>query len=320
MSSDKTVTGFFFERTYECVIPEREDGLDLEKRNSLIAGKAYYTDGSLMRGSSGIGVFTDSPNEELSLPTGNFASIFQCEIYAIIKAAQLIESNCAITSATICSDSQAAIRAILSHKSNSKLVRECQILLDKLAKKIQIKLIWVPGHNDIPGNEKADSLAKAGAESVAMGPEPILGCAPDKPVAEIASWLNSTSRRTWLATASRRQTKQLLVGFSESNTKRLISWNKQWIRIFIGTVTGHFHFNKHLNNIGARDDPDCDYCGKEDTGLHFLCNCPFYQVARLKAFGALLVEPESIKGSFPSKIWDFIRTSRRFSELTRWTG
>ena len=53
---------------------------------------------------------------------------------------------------------------------------ECADSLDRLAESNAVELIWVPGHSGIP-NELADELARQGAESAAMGPEPVQGIA-----------------------------------------------------------------------------------------------------------------------------------------------
>jgi len=40
---------------------------------------------------------------------------------------------------------------------------------------ISVRLLWVPGHYGIPGNDKADQLAKQAPALPYIGPEPVLG-------------------------------------------------------------------------------------------------------------------------------------------------
>ena len=67
----------------------------------------------------------------------------------------------------ICTDSQAAIMALSSHKVTSRLVWECIKTLNELAEHNKITLMWVPGHCGVEGNEKADELAKQGSMNMA---------------------------------------------------------------------------------------------------------------------------------------------------------
>jgi ribonuclease HI len=55
------------------------------------------------------------------------------------------------------------------------LVWNCFQLLLELAGQNKVKLIWVPGHSGVEGNEKADQLAKLGADEPLLGPEPFFG-------------------------------------------------------------------------------------------------------------------------------------------------
>lgn len=61
-------------------------------------------------------------------------------------------------------DSQAAIKALNNHRLISKLVWDCHEYLVQLAEHNGVQLIWVPGHEDIDGNEMVDQLAKLGLE------------------------------------------------------------------------------------------------------------------------------------------------------------
>jgi ribonuclease HI len=51
------------------------------------------------------------------------------------------------------------------------LVWNCFQLLLELAEQNKVKLIWMPGHSSVEGNEKADQLAKLGADEPLLGPE-----------------------------------------------------------------------------------------------------------------------------------------------------
>ena len=56
----------------------------------------------------------------------------------------------------------------------NKLVLEYLECLSELATHNSVQLVWVPGHEGILGNERADELAK-GADISFTGPEPVLG-------------------------------------------------------------------------------------------------------------------------------------------------
>ena len=58
---------------------------------------------------------------------------------------------------------------------NSKLVWECHQSLVKLVEHNRIQLVWVPGHNGIDGNEKANQLARIGCSHTLKGPELAIG-------------------------------------------------------------------------------------------------------------------------------------------------
>jgi len=62
----------------------------------------------------------------------------------------------------ILSESQAALRALDSYTTNSKIISECRKSLNEMATHLRINLIWVPGHQNIGGNCIADELARQG--------------------------------------------------------------------------------------------------------------------------------------------------------------
>lgn len=91
------------------------------------------------------------------------------ELYGILMATSLTnliintEKQCDITTATIHTDNQAAIRKVQSsnNKTAQSLIRNIVIMIDGLgAAGVEIDLRWVPAHVGIPGNEKAVMEAK----------------------------------------------------------------------------------------------------------------------------------------------------------------
>src|SRR5882724_8868251 len=92
--------------------------------------------------------------------------MFPHKVYEeLTLAAELVRTEGYMESAEIGADSQAALCAIKNTKGASG-----QHLLDKFQDQIAvaqrmhrattIKLQWTPGHNGIPGNERADKEAK----------------------------------------------------------------------------------------------------------------------------------------------------------------
>jgi len=120
-----------------------------------------FTDGSKHPGlgQTGASIYNQITNQVYMFPLGTYTSVFQAEVYAICGCAKilLMESEASIA---ICSDSQAALMALRSSKVTSSLVAETMRALEELSMFNSVRLLWIPGHSDIPGNETADQLAK----------------------------------------------------------------------------------------------------------------------------------------------------------------
>jgi hypothetical protein len=120
-------------------------------------------------------IIMQSLRRRLFFSLGKYAAVFQAEIYAILACAHEIQSqNRSERYASICSDSQAALKALQAVRT-SPLVRQCQRALNDISARHVVRLYWVPGHAGVRGNEIADGLARDGSGRGFLGPEPVLG-------------------------------------------------------------------------------------------------------------------------------------------------
>jgi ribonuclease HI len=127
-------------------------------------------------GGTGAGVYRQSVDRRLSISLRKHATVFQAEVYAISACVHEIETQDRPEKyVSICSDSQAALKALQPAKTTSRLVQQRQKALNDISTRHTVGLYWVPGHARVGGNEIADKLAMGGFVQKFVGPEPFLG-------------------------------------------------------------------------------------------------------------------------------------------------
>ena len=95
---------------------------------------------------NGEGVYGQSVNRRLSIPLGKYSTVFQAEVYAILACAHEIEAQGRPEKyISVCSDSQAALKALQAAKT-SPLGRQCQQALNDISARHAVRLYCVPGH------------------------------------------------------------------------------------------------------------------------------------------------------------------------------
>jgi len=127
-----------------------------------------YTDGSKVDWGVGAAAVGVGVLRRMSLPKQ--ASIFTAELYAIHLALNLIPELHHRSYVIFC-DSLAALQSLQDRYSPNCLSRKLQHRLHDLLRTTTIELCWVPGHAGIPGNELADSTAKA---ACSLPSEPVM--------------------------------------------------------------------------------------------------------------------------------------------------
>ena len=142
-----------------------------------------FTDGSLLGGNTGLGVYIDDKGKDISLstPMPKYSTVFQCEVSAVLRAAEVL-TNTKDRNIQFYVDSQAAIQSLTSDEIRSRTVLETVLLLDQLGNENKVTLNWIKAHNGHAMNDIADKLAREG--SMAMGPHPQVPI-PDSHVKEL---------------------------------------------------------------------------------------------------------------------------------------
>ncbi|XP_067214168.1 uncharacterized protein [Linepithema humile] len=117
------------DRRFKVHIPRPEEwekeGGNLGAR--VRGGNVWYTDGSKTDTGSMAGFFGNREGWKESISLDSYATVFQAEIVAILSCAQTVRSRVeAGEHIRICTDSQAAIKALGAPTITSRLVRECR--------------------------------------------------------------------------------------------------------------------------------------------------------------------------------------------------
>jgi len=134
------------------------------KYRHINSERMFFTDGSKINESVGFGVYNEHYSASFKLK--NPCSVYVAELAAIYYALGIIDSLSS-DHYFIFTDSLSAIEALRSMKpvkhSSFFLAKIRESLSALIERNFMITLAWVPSHCSIPGNEKADELAKVGA-------------------------------------------------------------------------------------------------------------------------------------------------------------
>jgi len=199
----------------------------------------------------------------------------------------------------VLSDSKSVLQALQAYWVRGKLLQRCRRALEVLAGRTKLILRWVKAHVGIPGNERADSLAKAAAcsriEDIRVDgvSEELNGSqVPHLVVPAPYSFLKKKSREGVEALWAKRfmtehwpdgrpmyrQTKYFFKKPDLKKSYKLIRQDRESLGRMVQFITGHAHLRRHEALIKSVTDErliQCRLCGLgQETPFHFVMECP----------------------------------------------
>ena len=249
-----------------------------------------WTDGSVPGGlgQGGAGIHIKCTKcvtaTSLSFSTGLWATSYSAETLAILHALEWCISHSKtynFESITIFSDSLSVLSTLSAPLPylTPKPLSNTQSLLNSLSQFKVVHLQWIPGHSSLPGNDLADSLAKAGASldpsNISVSLAPLI-----------------SSQRQSLYTSWRRSVQS---GFFQhqipSVSPEELTLSRS-ARCALSRLRCNGHstlLNSYLHRVGRAETPSCSNCSSESQDLsHLVLDCPVLDHLRRAIFGHTL--------------------------------
>ena len=240
-----------------------------------------YTDGSAFKGTKNAGFGSriqhpDKTCEEIFNSCGTNSSNYEAEAKAIDASLQNVakhfkDKTKAKKDIVVFSDAKSVLQALESGKFDNSTIRELMKTTDCLIAEHGVKLTlqWIPGHVNIQGNERADTLAKRGASC----PQ------PDVPtsIENTKQTIRANKKEEWMNEWASGDTGRVM--FQHMTTpkpKDSINELKRNESVTIFRLrTQHVPLNSHLRRIGVTEDSSCPLCPcPDETVEHHLFECP----------------------------------------------
>ncbi|KAL5263830.1 hypothetical protein ACHWQZ_G005038 [Mnemiopsis leidyi] len=278
-----------------------------------------FTDGSKQGHNTGAGFtvikhLTEHHATHFSL--GTIATVYQSELFAInmgtIWAINNINPHSDIA---IFSDSQAVIKALNNPQVKSRMILETINSLNTLGNNNKVSINWIPGHEGVPGNERADELARQGSSTRPVGPEPFVPLPTSFITREIHNSLTNSHLKEYNKAKLSEKGKTPLLHYLKTCGYRTISNSGTNIRWLTWLYTGHSPLNYFQHKTGNFTTPLCATCGiEEETSEHFPCNCFGYMTIRLRIFGKHILTMEELASYKTDKIIKYVKSTGRLNQ------
>ena len=285
-----------------------------------------YTDGSGIMEKIGAAAYNQTLNEMAHQHLGRYSeyNVYSAELTALDLGVTMWQNHVHdYPQCYIFIDSQAACSSIQQPRRQSG---QCILtsILDRFDQIMEynpqrkLKIIWIPGHMDIEGNEYADQEAKRAAidPTARQFRHPPLKSSRIQQIKAMAKsqwnrqWIENTKTSKHLRRITSKQGIQL-----GSKLYNSISGRKTCAQV-AQLRTGHCGLNKYLHRFGKRYSPYCSCGYAKETVEHFILECPNYKVQRKelrKMVGIWKMRIDKLLGDIEllKYTMEYVRTTKR---------
>ena len=137
-----------------------------------------------------------------------------------------------------------------------------------------VNFVWVPAHNEIKGNERADRMSKASTNKLRVDINVSFG------ITEIKSIIKQKAKERWQKLWNEEKKGRWLYKIQKRIGPMRRSERNRREEIIISRLRiGHTGLNRSLFLIGKHQTGKCD-CGEDETVEHVILNCSKYSIQR----------------------------------------
>ena len=189
-----------------------------------------------------------------------------------------------VNNIVIFTDSQSAIQAIAQMQHHKQpIVTYILTTANKLHNQndVETSIQWIPGHCDIPGNDRADKLARQGTSKTQHDEQ--VSYATSKQIVQ------TKSRKIWHDMWARGNTGRIYYQHQQTpnQTDPINQLHRAHQTAVFRLRTHHAPLNAHLYRIKKEHPAKCVYCPDSDETIgHFLFHYPLYDNIRSRLLSA----------------------------------
>jgi ribonuclease HI len=288
-----------YRRSFKVTIAQsRQESINAEKKDK--ADFRIYTDGSGLRGKIGAaavlyrrGQVTPVDSIKMSLGKSTEHNNYEGEAAGVNLATWLTECHpeTAHKNVSVYVDSKSVLQAMAEPKATSgqQLIREATMSANSTMARLE--LIWISGHSGVPGNEKADKLAKEAASGRVDGKERLPPTLRMRVPVSISATKQEHFERIkkqwaeiWSESPRRGRFEVVDDNFPfDAFRRRQYNLKRGHASLLVQVRTGHIPLNQYLHRIRKSDTKLCQSCqvvpGEErpvESVNHFLFECNKY--------------------------------------------